>query len=144
MAAGLAARRARPVAGQLLALGLGGAGGMLLLLPVLSLGFPTTIASGIADGWARSVLSEWLIDNPLIDSVRTGALARPIGTYSVLPPDLGAGFEYLVTVVSTVTGRRAYQVALPLAAVAAPIAVSGWAELQSVITERRPARGRRC
>ena len=127
-----------PSRGELLALGLGAAAGVLLLIPVLSLGFPTTIAPGIADGWARSVLSEWLIDNPLIDSTRTGALARPLGTYSVLPPDLGAGFEYLVTVVSTVTGRRAYQVALPLAAVAAPIAVSGWTQLQSVITQRRP------
>jgi hypothetical protein len=127
-----------PSRGELLALGLGGAAGVLLLIPVLSLGFPTTIASGIADGWARSVLSEWLIDNPLVDSARTGALARPTGTYSVFPGDLGAGFEYLVAVVSTLTGRRAYQVVLPLAAVAAPIAVSGWAELQSAITQRRP------
>ena len=123
--------------GEWLALALGAAAGMLLLAPVFSIGFPTTIASGIADGWARSVYSEWLIDNPLIDSSRPTPLDRPIGTYSVLPHELGAGYEYLITVVSTLTGRRTYQVALPVAALAAPIALSGWASLQAVITERR-------
>jgi len=124
-------------AGEWLVLVLGGAAGMLLLLPVFSLGFPTTIASGIADGWARSVYSEWLIDNPLIDSSRPAAIDRPIGTYSVVPHELGAGYEYLITLVSTLSGRRTYQVALPVAALAAPIALSGWASLQAVITERR-------
>ncbi len=124
-------------AGEWLVLLLGAAAGMLLLIPVFSLGFPTTIASGIADGWARSVYSEWLIDNPLIDSSRPAAIDRPIGTYSVLPHELGAGYEYLITLVSTLTGRRTYQVALPVAALAAPIALSGWASLQAVITERR-------
>lgn len=126
-----------PSRGELLALALGAAAGLLLLTPVFALGFPTTIAVGIADGWSRAVLAEWLIDNPLVDSARAGALERPIGVFSVFPGDLGAGFEYLVAVVSTLTGRRAFQVALPLAAVAAPIALSGWAELQSVITRRR-------
>jgi hypothetical protein len=124
-------------AGEWLVLVLGAAAGMLLLTPVFSLGFPTTIASGIADGWARSVLSEWLIDNPLIDSSRPAAIDRPIGTYSALPHELGAGYEYLIALVSTLTGRRTYQVALPVAALAAPIALSGWAELQAVITQRR-------
>jgi hypothetical protein len=123
--------------GEWLVLVLGGVAGMLLLLPVFSLGFPTTIASDIADGWARSVLSEWLIDNPLIDSSTAAAIDRPIGSYSVMPHELGAGYEYLIAVVSTLTGRRTYQVALPVAALAAPIALSGWAALQAVITQRR-------
>jgi hypothetical protein len=124
-------------AGEWAVLVLGAVAGMLLLIPVFSIGFPTTIASGIADGWARSVYSEWLIDNPLIDSSRPTAIDRPIGTYSVLPHELGAGYEYLITLVSTLIGRRTYQVAMPVAALAAPIALSGWASLQAVITGSR-------
>ena len=79
-------RRGRPRAlreafalsrGELLALGLGAVLGLLLLTPVLSIGFPTTIAAEIADGWARSVLAEWLIDHPLSDSVTDIGADRP-------------------------------------------------------------------
>jgi hypothetical protein len=128
-----------PTLGEALVLGLGGASGLLVLAPVLSIGFPTTIAAGIADGWARSVLSEWLLDHPLIDSATALPAARPIGSYSSLPHELGAGYEYLIDLVSTVTGRPTYQAALAVAALAAPLFVSGLAGLQSVITSQRTA-----
>jgi hypothetical protein len=128
-----------PGAGEWLVLVLGGASGLLVLAPVLSIGFPTTIAAGIADGWSRSVLSEWLLDHALIDSSRPIPTARPIGGYSALPHELGAGYEYLIGLVSTVTGRPTYQVVLPVAALAAPIFVSGLAGLQALITTRRTA-----
>ena len=124
--------------GEALTLALGAAAGMLLLAPVFSIGFPTTIAAGIADGWARSVLAEWLIDNPLIDSTQHAAIERPIGTYSAIPHELGAGFEYLVTIVSTLLGRRTFETALPVATLAAPIALGGWAWLHALITDRPP------
>ena len=122
--------------GEALALGLGAAIGLLLLAPVLSIGFPTTIGATIADGWARSVLAEWLIDNPLIDSAQDVATARPVGRYSALPHELGAGFEYLVAMLSTLLGRRAYETALPVAALAGPLAVGGWAWLVEQLTTR--------
>jgi hypothetical protein len=128
-----------PSSGEWLVLVLGGASGLLVLAPVLAIGFPTTIAAGIADGWSRSVLSEWLLDHALIDSSRHVPTARPIGGYSALPHELGAGYEYLIGMVSTVTGRPTYQVVLPVAALAAPIFVSGLAGLQSLITARRTA-----
>ena len=124
--------------GEALALGLGTPVGLLLLAPVLDIGFPTTIAAGIADGWARAVLSEWLIDNPLIDSVQHAATARPVGRYSALPHELGAGFEYLVATMSTLLGRRTYETALPVAALAGPIALGGWAWLAEQIHPRAP------
>jgi hypothetical protein len=128
-----------PTVGEWLVFVLGGGAGLLILAPVLSIGFPTTIASGIADGWSRSVLSEWLLDHALIHSSHPPGVARPIGSYSALPHELGAGYEYMVGLVSTVTGRPAYQVVLPVAALAAPIFVSGLAGLQALITARRTA-----
>ncbi|MEA2132646.1 MAG: hypothetical protein QOC68_555 [Solirubrobacteraceae bacterium] len=125
--------------GEWLALVLGAAVGLLMLTPVFAIGFPTTIAVGIADGWARSVLAEWLLDHPLIDSAQHAAIERPIGTYSALPHELGAGFEYLVATVSTLVGRHTYETALPVAALAAPVALGGWAALHAAITERRLA-----
>ena len=140
-------RRGRPRAlreafalsgGEALALGLGVFLGFVFLTPVLAIGFPTTIAGEIADGWARSVLAEWLIDNPLRDSVTNIGADRPIGTYSDLPPHLGAGFEYLVATMSTLLGRRAYETALPVATLAAPIAMGGWTWLHALIADQRP------
>ncbi len=132
-------RAALPTLGEALVIVLGSAAGLLVLAPVLSIGFPTVIAGGIADGWARSVLSEWLLDHALIHSGPSLATARPIGSYSSIPHELGTGYEYLIGLVSTVTGRPTYQTALPVAALAAPIFVSGLAGLQSVITGRRTA-----
>ena len=140
-------RRGRPRAlreafalsgGEALALGLGAVLGLVLLTPVLAIGFPTTIAGEIADGWARTVLAEWLIDHPLSDSVTNIGADRPIGTYSDLPPHLGAGFEYLVAIASTLLGRRAYETALPIATLAAPIALGGWTWLHSLLADRAP------
>lgn len=123
-------------AGEALVMALGAAAGLLLLAPVFSIGFPTTIAGGIADGWSRSVLTEWLIDNPLSASVHNVGDSRPVGSYSAVPPDLGAGFEYLATMVSTLTGRRGFEVALPVATLAAPISVGGWAWLHGLVAQR--------
>jgi hypothetical protein len=123
---------------EALALGLGALVGLVFLTPVLAIGFPTTIAGEIADGWARAVLAEWLIDNPLRDSITPTGADRPIGTYSDLPPHLGAGFEYLVATMSTLLGRRAYETALPVATLSAPIAMGGWTWLHALIADRRP------
>ena len=133
------ARADLPSPGEALVIVLGGAAGLLVLAPVLSIGFPTVIAAGIADGWARSVLSEWLLDHALIHSALASPISRPIGSYSSIPHELGTGYEYLIGLVSTVTGRPTYQTALPVAALAAPIFVSGLAGLQAVITGRRTA-----
>jgi hypothetical protein len=124
--------------GEATALGLGAAAGLLLLGPVLAIGFPTTIAASIADGWARSVLTEWLFDNALIDSATSLATDRPVGRYSAVPPDLGAGFEYLVATVGTLVGRRAFETALPVATLAAPVALGGWAALHALLAGRPP------
>jgi len=124
--------------GEAATLALGAAAGLLLLAPVFSIGFPTTIAAGIADGWARSVFAEWLIDTPLVDSTQHVGTDRPIGTYSGMPHELGAGFEYLVVAVSTLLGRRPFETALPVATLAAPIALGGWAWLHSLVSRRPP------
>ena len=100
-------RRSAPTAGGgVLLLALGAAVGALLLTPLFTIGFPTVLAAGIADGWVRSVLADWLLDNPLLASAAHGALDRPVGNDSGIPPTLGAGYEYLVAHVATLTGER--------------------------------------
>lgn len=128
----------RPGGGDIAALVLGAATGLLLLAPLFSLGFPTTVAISIADGWARSVFVEWVLENPLRDSGVSVGATLPLGTYSTLTPELGAGFEYLAAVVATVLGRRGYEVVLPVAAVAGPIALGGWTTLLQQLVTRRP------
>jgi hypothetical protein len=123
--------------GELLVLALGALIGFLFLLPLLDIGFPTVLAAGIADGWARAVLSKWLLHNALIQSTASVGADRPIGSYSTFPHELGAGYEYLIALVSTVTGKQTYQTALPVAALAGPIALGGWSAMQSTFTRLR-------
>ncbi len=130
-------RALRPSGGEGMLLALGVALGALLLSPLFSIGFPTVLAVDIADGWVRSVLSDWLLHNPLSNSVAHVALDRPVGSYSAVPPHLAAGYEYLVGHVATLTGQRTYETALPVAALAAPIAVGGWGALYEAATHRR-------
>jgi hypothetical protein len=124
--------------GESLALGLGVAVGALLLVPLFSLGFPSTIAPDIADGWARAIHAEWLRHHALVDSRDFASTEHPAGSYSGLSQALGAGFEYLAAIVATLLGRRTFETVLPIAALAAPIAISGWTWLYSAVTDRRP------
>ena len=124
---------------HLAALGFGTLAGVLFLAPLLSLGFPTTVAVSIADGWARSVFVEWLLEHALHESREpAGGSVLPLGTYSNLTPSLGAGFEYIAAAVATVLGRDGYQTVLPVAATAVPVSVCGWTALIGEITRRRP------
>jgi hypothetical protein len=123
--------------GELLVLALGALVGFLFLLPLLDIGFSTVLAASIADGWARAVLSKWLLHNALVHSASSIGADRPIGSYSTFPHELGAGYEYLIALVSTVTGKQTYQTALPVAALAGPIALGGWSALQSAFTRLR-------
>jgi hypothetical protein len=118
--------------------GTGALAGVVLLFPLFSLGFPTTIAVGIADGFARSVLTEWLMENPLSDSRLAVGTDLPAGSYSALPPELGAGFEYLAGMIATLLRRDAHEVVQVLAATSVPLALCGWVRLLEELTGRRP------
>jgi hypothetical protein len=125
--------------GEASVLALGAGVGLVLLLPVYSLGFPTTLSPDIADGWVRTVLAEWLMDHPLADSAFHVASDRPVGSYSGHPPTLGAGLEYLIGISAHLLGRETYETAGPLTAAGAPVALAGWSYLHAQLTERAPA-----
>jgi hypothetical protein len=118
--------------------GVGALAGVVLLFPLFSLGFPSTIAVSIADGFARSVLTEWLMDNPLSDSRLGTGIDRPSGTYSALPPELGAGFEYLAGMIGLLLRRDGHEVVQVLAATSVPLALCGWIRLLEELSGRRP------
>jgi hypothetical protein len=118
--------------------GIGALAGVVLLFPLFSLGFPSTIAVSIADGFARAVLTEWLMENPLSDSRLAIGSDRPAGTYSALPPELGAGFEYLAGMVGLLVRRDGAQVVQVLAATSVPMALCGWVRLLEELSGRRP------
>jgi hypothetical protein len=118
--------------------GAGALAGVVLLIPLFALGFPTTIAVGIADGFARSVLTEWLMDHPLSDSRLSVGAERPSGSYSNMPPGLGAGFEYLAGMVALILRRNGHEVVQVLAATSVPLALCGWVRLLEELSGRRP------
>jgi hypothetical protein len=127
-----------PARGDALVLAIGTAGGLIALIPIFSLGFPSTIAATIADGWARAVNVEWLLDHPLSEAGPSSQSSRPLGIYSAVSDSVGAGFEYLTAVVTAILGRQAYEVVGPVAPIAVPIAVCGWVRLWQVASRRRP------
>jgi hypothetical protein len=107
----------------------GVAGGLALLVPMLRLGFPTTIAVTGEDGWSRVMLAGWLHDHALHGPQQPATSRPPLGAYNAPPRELGLGFELLVATVMAVLRRPAFEVVGPLAALSAPLSVAGWASL---------------
>jgi hypothetical protein len=127
----------RPESSDIQILTIGFLAGIALLVPLFSLGFPSTISIGIYDGWIRAAGIEVLRDHTLGFDAAGGG---PLGGYSSVTPGLGAGFDDLGALIATVLGKQGVEIVTPLAAVAVPIAVSGWSRLWTVIGgDRRPS-----
>jgi hypothetical protein len=118
-------------------LGIGAVGGMLILAPLLRLGFPSTIAYSNNDGWSYVGIIEWLHGHAFGPTALPDML-RPttFAPFAQLRDGFGVGFELLASTTMTLTGRDAYEMVNPVSALGLPIALGGWAYLWTGITGR--------
>lgn len=131
----------RPTGGEVVVGAIGLVGGLLLLAPLLDLGFPTTIAISNNDGWGYASLIEWFVDHRLTWSVRPD-VEEPLTfpPWSSLSNGFGIGFELLGAAVAGLLRREGFEVVNTVAAVGVPVAVGGWAALWRVLGGRLSAR----
>jgi hypothetical protein len=110
------------------------------LVPLFQLGFASTIAISIADGWAYAAEISWLRGHSLSDFIPTGT-RYPLNNVlpSQLKGGLGIGFEMFGTAVLAITRRQPFEVINAVSATAFAIAAAGWRELWCAV--RLEARG---
>lgn len=123
-------RAPAPGVNGLIALGGAVLAGLLILVPTMRQGFPTTIGATNNDGWGYAVLVEWMKDHSMFGSI-TPSVAEPLTLAPSATLDLhfGIGFEHFATLLATVLGRDGFEVVNAAAAVALAAAVGGWAML---------------
>jgi hypothetical protein len=114
--------------------------GILLLLPVLRAGFPTTISIGNNDGWGYATLVDWLVHHPFPRQVPPD-IAHPLTfvPFSQERDSFGVGFERIAALVTVLLRRASFETVLPVAALAPPIAVCGWTTLWRAVGGRAQA-----
>ena len=110
--------------------GAGGGLGILLLLPTLRQGFPTTIAATNNDGWGYSGMVDWLKDHPFPRDVQPDIQApMTLVPWNQNVNDFAVGFEHFAALLASLLGRDGYEVVNSAAAVAIVAAVCGWGAL---------------
>jgi hypothetical protein len=112
-------------------------GGVIVLLPLLRLGFPTTIAYSNNDGWAYVGNIDWLHDNAFGPRV-VPDMEEPtsFSPFSQLRDGFGVGFELLASATMVLLRRSPFEMVNAVSAVGIPIAVAGWASLWRSVTGR--------
>jgi hypothetical protein len=127
----------RPTLPETIATVLGIAAGLVLLIPVMHQGFPTTIAVTNNDGWGYAGMIDWLKDHPFPRDV-TPDIAHPLTfiPWNTGGNGFGFGFEHVGAMLATILGRDGFEVASAVAAVAFAGAVGGWALLLSLVRGR--------
>ena len=113
---------------------------LLLVIPLMILGFPTTIAWTTGDSYAYVTVAQWLVDSPL--SAAIPSVTDPVGSWAA--NQLTFGFlmapEHLAAVVSTFTGYPAYAVFGSTLAAGGAVATGGWMTVIRSITGRSVTR----
>lgn len=112
---------------------------IVLLVPVLVIGFPTTLAIGIADVWGYATLIDWFADHTAGEpSVQTTLADLPQAIAAQRQWDTGfaTGFERFGASVGVLTGREGYQIVAPAMATFAAAGVAGWAAIARAVTRR--------
>lgn len=112
-------------------------GGILLLVPLLRLGFPTTLAYSNNDGWAYVSNIEWLHSHAFGPRVVTD-MERPttFAPFAQLRDGFGVGFELLASAPMVVLRRSSFEMVNVVSAIGIPVAVVGWASLWRSVTGR--------
>jgi hypothetical protein len=111
--------------------------GLLLLLPTLREGFPTTIAATNNDGWGYSGMVDWLKNHPFPRDVQPNIdLPMTLVPWNQNTHDFAIGFEHFGALLATVLGREGYQVVNAAAAVALVAAICGWGALLRAVRGR--------
>jgi hypothetical protein len=102
-------------------------GGLLWLVPLFKLGFPTTIAATIGDGWSYVSMVHWLGDHSLRERPVV-AVDHPLEIIlsAQFHGGFTVGFEMLATAVASLLRRQAFEVVNAVSAVSLPIAIAGW------------------
>ncbi len=115
-------------------------GGLVVLLPLLRLGFPTTIAYSNNDGWAYVGNIDWLHQNAYGPRV-VPDMEEPtsFSPFSQLRDGFGVGFELLASTTMVLLRRSPFEMVNAVSAVGVPIAVAGWASLWRSATGRLEA-----
>ncbi len=115
----------------------GSLAGVVVLTPLLRLGFPTTIASTNNDGWAYVSNVEWLQTHAFGPRVVPDAEhPTTFVPFSQLRDGFGLGFELFTSMTMTILRRQAYEMVNAVSAMGVPIAAAGWACLWQAVTER--------
>ena len=116
---------------------LGVLGGLVLLTPLLRLGYPTTIAYSNNDGWAYVSIIEWLHGHSIGPRVLPD-MEKPItlAPWAQLGAGFGVGFELISSTTMTLLGRRAFEMVNAVSAIGIPIAACGWACIWQAVTGR--------
>jgi hypothetical protein len=104
--------------------------GLLALLPVMKLGFPTTIGVSNNDGWGYASLVEWLKDHPGPRNVQP-ELLHPLTQvpWSTFSNHFGFGFEHFAAALASLLHRDGFEVVNAAAAVALAAGLGGWVML---------------
>lgn len=104
--------------------------GILLLIPTLRQGFPTTIAATNNDGWGYAGMVDWLKEHPFPRAVQPD-IAEPM-TLVPWNQDINhfaIGFEHVAALLASLLGRDGYEVVNATSALGIVVAVTGWAML---------------
>jgi hypothetical protein len=128
----------RPHRSEGMVVGCGAIGGLVLLIPTLSQGFPTTITTDNYDGWAYATLVDWLKDHPFPRDVANLGVDQPLTLVpsTTIERSFAFGFEHFAALLAALTGRDGFEVVNAAAAVSLCAAVGGWAVLAAQLRSR--------
>ncbi len=128
----------RPTRPEAVILSAGLVAGLLLLIPTMLEGLPTTIAVSNYDGWAYATLVDWLVDHPFPRDVANLGPAEPLTLVPATTMDrsFAFGFEHFGALVASLLGRDGYEVVNAAAAVCFAASLGGWAVLAAALRSR--------
>jgi hypothetical protein len=128
----------RPTGPEAVILAAGLVAGLLLLIPTMLEGLPTTIAVSNYDGWAYATLVDWLVDHPFPRDVANLGPAEPLTLVPATTMDrsFAFGFEHFAALVAALLGRDGYEVINAAAAVCFAASLGGWAVLAAALRPR--------
>jgi hypothetical protein len=128
----------RPTGAEAVVLVAGAVAGLLLLIPTMLEGLPTTIAVSNYDGWAYATLVDWLVDHPFPRDVANLGPAEPLTLVPATTMDrsFAFGFEHFAALVAALLGRDGFEVVNAAAATCFAASLGGWAVLANALRSR--------
>ena len=128
----------RPTRPETVLLGASAVAGLLLLIPTMKQGLPTTIAINNYDGWAYATLVDWLVDHPFPRDVANLGPLEPLTLVPATTMDrsFAFGFEHVAALLAALLGRDGFEVVNAAAAACFAASLGGWAALAAGLRSR--------